>query len=364
MLRGEIGEFTIAEILQMIGLQEKTGMLRIRSRGKLATIFFEAGKLISTRDRRLITKDPFLEYLEQKQIVRPDQANKIMEIKQSSGGDTLEILDYLNLIDRNKLAGLLKEYSIETLETIIKWESGSFEFVPVNDSLPEKKLIKPIPIEPLLMEALRRRDEVEEIKRFLPPADSRLKIAVREIEELPLENEERTVLDLINGERTIEEIVELNQPHEVETLDILEKLFALGIIAISEEKPSQVTTKEVDPRITYLVAGMIIAISLIIRIIAVEVGQSQFSTMAETISRFVDDREIENIRFAIECYQYIHRSYPTNLGDLVREKLVSGDGISNFNGSQYRYILLDNQSGYIIENPSDSTQSRIDKGEP
>ena len=363
MLKGEIGEFTIAEILQMIGLQEKTGMLRIRSRGRSATIFFEAGKLISTRDRRLITKDPFLEYLEQKQVLRPDQTNRIMEIKQSVGGDAIEVLQDLNLIDKSKLAELLTEYSIETLETIIKWETGSFEFIPVNDSIPEKKLIKPIRIEPILMEALRRRDEVEEIKRFLPPPDSKLKIAVPDIDELPLEKEEKRLLDLINGERTIEDIVELNQAHEVETLDILEKLFALGIIAISEERTATASAKEVDQKLTYIVAGLLIGFSLIIRIVAGGIGQSQFSTMMEAISRFTDEREIENIHMAIECYRQIHKGYPSGLDEIVREKLLDRNAICNARGTQYRYRLIDS-CGYIIEESPFSDQSWIDQIEP
>jgi hypothetical protein len=35
-MKGEIGVFSVAEILQMIGMQEKTGVLRIKSRGKSA----------------------------------------------------------------------------------------------------------------------------------------------------------------------------------------------------------------------------------------------------------------------------------------------------------------------------------------
>lgn len=350
MLRGEIGEFTVAEILQMIGLQEKTGMLRIRSRGRSATIFFESGKVVSTRDRRLITKDPFLDYLEQKQVLQPDQSNRVMEIKQSSGGDIVEILNELNLIDKKQLADHLTNYSTETLEAIIKWETGSFEFIPVSDSIPEKKLIKPIRIEPILMEALRRRDEVEEIRRFLPPMDSKIRIAVKEIDELPLEKDERKLLDLVNGERSIEEIVELNQAPEVETLDMLEKFFALGIIAISEEASIQTPQKQTDSRLTYMVALALVVISLIIRSLASGPSQSQFLGNLQAITQFVEDRESENLYSAIECYRYIHGEYPPNLDALVGAGLLSPDGIRNHKGTQYRYDLRHNQNSHRIEN--------------
>ena len=46
-LRGTLGDFSLADILQLIGLQRKTGVLVLRRGSDEVSIGFDAGRVVS-----------------------------------------------------------------------------------------------------------------------------------------------------------------------------------------------------------------------------------------------------------------------------------------------------------------------------
>ncbi len=350
MLKGEIGSFSIAEILQMIAMQEKTGILHLRSRGRSASIFFESGKVVSTRDRRQSGRDTFLSYLREKGAIDIETANQISELKQNQGGDTIEIILNRNLLDKSKLASLLSEYVVETLETVVKWETGTFEFISTTDSPPEKNVVKPMRLEPILMEALRRKDEVDEIRRFLPSFDTKIRVAVSNLEELALEDVDKQVLQLVDGERTIDEILEISQCEEIETLDCLERLFALGIVAIVEGQSEDVVSR---PKVTHLrswiLALVIVAISTAIRFAIINTdSKASMKHLTETMASFVEQRRIDDLNFALEAYKLVKGCYPDSLEELVEEGLISQNEIQSLRGARFTYWQSSAETTYVL----------------
>lgn len=351
-MKGEIGIFSVAEILQMIGMQEKTGVLRIKSRGKNAVLFFESGRVVSARDRRQGPRDPFLFYLHEHGEIGIDELNKITERKQGEGGDLVEILLNEKIIDGQRLGAMLSQYAVQTLESVAKWETGTYEFSVSTDAIPEKPFVKPMRLEPILMEALRRKDEVEEIRRFLPGFDTSIKIAVPNIEELPLEQEDAAVLSLVNGRRTIDDIIDESDSHEVETLDILERLFALGIVAIAEKEADRPRTPMALPALrSLLIAAVIVAASLILRftLLAPETrAELPFYRLRASVEQFVDSREVQNLLFGLDAYRHLTGSYPATLDALVAEGLLAEDDIRNRYGNKYAYMYVAAEDRYVL----------------
>ena len=61
-LEGRLSEFTLEEILQLIALQQKTGVLTVEASYPMV-LYFESGELVSYRDRRGSSPDPLKTYL-------------------------------------------------------------------------------------------------------------------------------------------------------------------------------------------------------------------------------------------------------------------------------------------------------------
>jgi len=350
-MKGELGTFSVAEILQLIGMQEKSGVLRVRSKGKAAVLFFESGKVVSARDRRQGTRDPFLFYLQENGAIGLEQFNQVIEAKQNDGGDTIEILLNLGLVDQQQLVGLLSEYARQTLENIVKWETGTYEFSASSDGMPEKNIAKPLRLEPILMEALRRKDEVEEIRRFLPSFDTTIRVEELNLDDLHLEAQDAAVLALVNGRRTIEEIIEESSTEEVETLDILERLFALGVVSIAEIPDQETRTRILSPLRSIGVAAGIVVLGTALRftILAPDTtGAFPVNRLRGSIQEFVDAREIENIHTAIKAYEAMNGALPDRLQDLVTAGLLESHQIRNGAGRTYTYMKPDAQNDYSL----------------
>lgn len=351
-MQGEIGAFSVAEILQLIGMQEKSGMLRVRSRGKTAVLFFDSGKVVSARDRRQSTRDPFLYYLQERGAIGIQELNRVTEAKQIEGGDLIDILLGEKLIEEKLLAELLSEYAVQTLESIVKWETGTFEFVVSTDGIPEKSIVKPMRLERILMEALRRKDEVEEIRKFLPAFDTKIKIAEPNVEDLPLEPHDYVVIRLIDGTRTIDDILEESEAEEVETLDILERLFALGIVSIAEKAtPKQGTPGLLSPLKSLALTVLIVAAAALVRfglLAPVSSTSTPAGTLRTAVEEFIEGREVQNLHFALHTYQAAHGSYPATLEDLVSARMVSANQIVNRYGNVYAYRFFPSEGKYVL----------------
>jgi len=350
-MRGELGIFSAAEILQLIGSQEKSGVLQVRSKGRTAVIFFDSGKIVSARDRRQSASDPFLTYLLENGEITIQHLHKVLEAKKSDGGDTVEIMLREKIVDDAKLGELLSRYALQIVTNIVKWETGSYEFAASCDGMPDKALGKALRLEPILMEALRRKDEVEEIRRFLPNLDTKLDIAEPNYETLPLEEDDLAVLHLVDGTKTIDEIIEQSTTDEVETLDILEKLFALGIIAIAAETPGAGGARRISAKMSFaaLAVGLLAAVGLRFAVLTPEAAPSRPAAQLRTaVAQFTEARETENLRLALDAFKLINGTYPDYLQQLVATRLVSPDGIRDRYGRPYSYRRLASGESYVL----------------
>jgi hypothetical protein len=350
-MKGELGLFSAAEILQLIAVQEKSGVLQVRSKGRTAVLFFDCGKIVSARDRRQSTSDPFLTHLLENGQITMDNLHRIIDVKKQQGGDTVEIMLAEQMADEAKVGEWLSIYAQQIVANMVKWEIGSYEFAATCDGMPDKRLGKPLRLEPLLMEALRRKDEVEQIRRFLPGLETRLDIAEPDYLALPLEQEDMAVLKLVDGDRTIDQIIEESSTDEVDTLDILEKLFTLGIIAIAAETAGAGRQRKISKMTSFLLACGLLVTALGLRLSILAPGHAPASSAGQlrtAVADFVDAREMENLRLALDAYKVIKGSYPDGLSDLVTVRLTRPEETRDKRGREFAYRHLTSNDSYVL----------------
>jgi len=224
-IKGSLREASLPDVVQMLALGRKTGILSVTNGEMLAHIYFEEGKLtgadIVNRENKVG------ELLVKAGKITPEQLDNALEKQKSRRGVPIgEILYEMGLIDEKTLQDALIGQMKETLFNLFSWKDGLFNFEPGESKV--KKIISiSIKAEDLLLEAARLADEIGVVD--LPPADSILqKMGGVNIEEL--DEFERQVFEVIDNKKTMEEILSSISMDEFETMKAIGRLKKKGVI--------------------------------------------------------------------------------------------------------------------------------------
>ncbi|MBI5835829.1 MAG: DUF4388 domain-containing protein [Candidatus Eisenbacteria bacterium] len=166
-LKGNLDTFRLEEILQLIASQGKTGVLRLGSGDRRAMLVFEEGRIVSTHEPGSREASTLEASLLRMRRLKPDDLGRVAEMRSADGSDPLEIILGAGLIPPEDLAGFLEDHVQDLLLRALSWRSGSYEFVT--------RALKPAPggfrlafrTEGVLMEAMRRQDEMTRFRRVL-----------------------------------------------------------------------------------------------------------------------------------------------------------------------------------------------------
>ena len=132
-LEGNLTDFGLSEILQLIAVQQKSGMLSITSQDRSMVIFFKNGKIISTRDRRRKSKDPLKDYLTRYGIISRKDLIKIMQISAQSKLDLTDIIVSEKFLSEEEMKKHFRNHIQEAVHEILTWKQCTYKFMPGSD---------------------------------------------------------------------------------------------------------------------------------------------------------------------------------------------------------------------------------------
>ncbi|RKX71254.1 hypothetical protein DRP53_02215 [candidate division WOR-3 bacterium] len=239
-IKGSLSEASLSDVIQMICTSKKTGCLSLTDGTNFGTIFIKEGRIALaklTPHKRKIG-----DILLQMGKINEDQLHQAIEIQKSNRNKKLgAILIEIGAITTEDLIEPLRLQTEDALFTMLLWNSGFFSFEP-NLSPPPDEVILDIPYEGLLIDSARRIDEWKEIEDKLPPNDTVL-VRKKSVVQLDLTEEEKTVLNLIDGKRSFAEITSMSPLPTLETCKAIHVLFTAGLIDSIEPKREDVATK-------------------------------------------------------------------------------------------------------------------------
>jgi tetratricopeptide (TPR) repeat protein len=168
-LRGNLSEASLADVLQLLALGQKTGCLSVAREGGFGTVHFAGGRivhaeLVSRRDRlgdRLVRVG----------AITPDALARVTAA--SAPQDDRELAHALlaaGLLAREQLVGAYRTQVEEAVYHLFSWSLGSFTFEPEADHLPDTALVS-MSADSLLLEGARRVDEWTQIAKKVPSLD-------------------------------------------------------------------------------------------------------------------------------------------------------------------------------------------------
>jgi hypothetical protein len=238
-LAGSLETFNIANLLQFLSFDQKTGVLQIRGEGKTAKIFIKSGFIVyATSSQQEFRLGHFLK---SEGVLSDEKLQECLQLAEEKNQQLGRFLVEQGYISRSSLKDFLHLQAEEILYDLFLWEAGDFEYTdtPLNV---KGKLFIPLNPMGIIMEASRRIDERSILKKEIPRDQLIFKISekMRDTGKVKLTKNEWRILSLMDGNRTVKQVIDDSGYAELETYKIIYSLKMSGLIEKTWEEESDV----------------------------------------------------------------------------------------------------------------------------
>jgi Domain of unknown function (DUF4388) len=234
MLKGTLDDFTLPDIFRLLSMAKRTGTLAVTRSAGSGRVFFRSGDVYFAESS--LTREPLGQKLVRARAITEGQLMKALDEHASGGGRVGEILVASELVTLEQLESAVRDQIEGSVFDLLRWELGEFEWAPGVEAEVEVPIA--VSVENLIMEASRRLDELEVIKRKIPTVDAVLRMAPKPPEgavEINITPEEWRILVLVDGTRSVAAIAEAVALDEFGAMRVLYGLVSAGLIELSGE---------------------------------------------------------------------------------------------------------------------------------
>jgi len=232
-LEGTFKDFHVADIVQLVGLQRKTGILTLEGEEDTLSLTFQEGAVVWAQSTRVPWEQRITGPLLARGLLKPAQLQEALTLQKETGKKLPTILAEKGFLQKKEWDGILAREVEEAIYRPFRWPAGRYRFVSQPTVDPSEGRVGPHSAESILMEGIRRLDEWPMIREKIPSTAMVFKVGSRAIKLMPknIEPGEVKMLDLVDGQRTVQELVDASGLGEFEAMRSLAALVGAGAIA-------------------------------------------------------------------------------------------------------------------------------------
>ena len=340
-LQGNLETFSLPEILQLIAVQQKSGVLRLTSGDDVAVIFFEGGRIVSTRDRRRNAKDPLKPFLVKTGRLTEAQLKQIETIEIESRRELTDILLSGNYTSSDDLGRAIEDQIQDTLHQLLTWKTGQYNFSGDARTVPKFAVNVRLNTEGLLMESMRRMDEMARYKETFSSLAMVLRPKPLAAPPKDFTDAERRMIPLVDGLRPLRDVINQSKLVEFEALEALHHLLEVGLIEVSLGAVPQLSASLATPRlqpkaadsgggVALAVGGFVLAASIAIGLWATPLLVTRLASEATPpvtvhVPEIATVNDVSRLTVALDTYRSVQGRYPADLASLGREGFLPTD---------------------------------------
>lgn len=227
-IRGSLSEASLADVLQLLALGQKTGCLSVAREGNFGAIDFVEGRVVhaSLVNRR----DRLADRLIRAGMIAADDLSRLA-VSDGTHDDRSVASELLNLgvVPQDVL---LREYQVlveEAVYQIFGWSRGTFSFEPEDKPLTVRPFFS-VSADSLLLEGARRVDEWTLIEKRIPSLDLIFEVDSERLAalEVALSEAQEGIVPLLDGTHDVTALVERSGLSEFEVGKALYGLISAG----------------------------------------------------------------------------------------------------------------------------------------
>ena len=312
-LEGSLKDFGLADILQLIYFQRKTGVLVLDGKADKVKLLFVDGNIVGAESRRRDEDNRLGKILVKRGLIKDEDLKTVIEEQRRTGIRLGTALIQRELADKEKIKDILNTQITETVVQLFGWKQGTYEFA-VQGVPQDKELPFSLDTQHLLMEGLRILDELSIIKDRIT-LDTLFMRKGSATSDLTQEEEE--VFACVDGENDVSTIIDLTGMDSYlvskTLLSLIEKeLVDAKEAAIVVPSEGSVEEKKTGTALNYL-PYLAVAASFILSFVVV------FMQKDDTLKVFDASKKIREIRFSIEAARLKNATYPPSLSAITNE---------------------------------------------
>ena len=333
-LQGRLADFTLEEILQLIALQQKTGLLTVDASYPMF-LAFDAGMLVAYRDRRRAGADPLEDFLKRYGFFEVASWENVEFVQSNSRLDLTEILTNEGMLSTEELEKVQFDAVQEDVFRGMQLRDGRYHFTPGTESLTGLKGRIRFKVDGLLMEAVRRIDEIAGLRDTFFSNDLTIRRTDLEIEVSQRSPSEQVLLKLLGRENALGILVANGRMSEFDTLSYLHQLREDEIISVQtrsrpEPRVEEAKVRRAGRQTRYSRRPVMISLLALATMVAAIMLQPfdwyRDHGITQSIgASYYQDRDRAELIAAIEMYTLQRERPPASLDDLLHDGWIDRD---------------------------------------
>lgn len=320
-LEGNLKDFGLADILQLIFFQRKTGVLTLRGHVDSVRLSFLEGNVVMAISKRREKSARVGRMLIQRGFISEEDLDRALESSRGSAERLGKILYSEGKIGLEDLVEIVSAQMAETVVQLFSWRKGHYEFV-AQDVVIDPDVGVSLDTEHLLMEGLRITDEWSLLNGRVDLDATYDKVAGAAGDDL--DESERTVLSLLDGQTDVNSIMDLSILSQLDTAKAIVSLEDKGVIAT--KPPTEVSHEQITKKgagIGIALAKIAIAkdtvfYSLAVLVLGLMVAFTINNSLgiANDLGHYAEGVGLEKLRLQIEMFRAETGVYPGSLDEL------------------------------------------------
>jgi len=360
-LSGNLSDFSIADVFQLIGHQRKTGVLDLKSGSARAQLVFDRGLVVSAAVARgrASDLDPLADRLVRSGQLTRERADEAGAVARSSAQSVARTLVARGWLDAGDVRRAFELVTSDAIFDVLRWHTGTFDFHAKSvdhDRDPTELLAA----EQILMDGLRMVDEWQGIEKLVPSESA---IYERTSEADPRTGDAARVLALVDGRLSVRRVIDLAQLGTFDGMRILSELRSSGAIRPVELAVTQALVERARSVGSAWLAIGRFAVALLplaaLSFVVFEIAEAAPRAPArdhqierESLASLREDYAVRATRHAIEAYRLSRGHWPDRLDELTAAGLLPAETLATLEGRAY--YSLNREQGPIFLAPERS----------
>lgn len=367
-LHGNLKDFGIAEVFQLIGQQRKTGLLQIESSDGRVELAFDAGAVVWASPMGDSEFSVLGDRLVRCGLITKPRLKELMREGAASARPLPTLLVSTGVVDQADLEEINELLSRETIFDVMRWGDGSFHFnaQPVHHEVDPDNLLA---AEQILMDGLRMLDEWQTFKGLVPDEGMIFEpVGQLEVYRQQVTGDARSraegaekIFQLIDGRLTVRRIIDLSRVGTFDATRILADLHSANMIQPVAAKVARQAEKAARPRTPVMARlkfglAAILPLALLAGLVwfgfegrGATVRLSGVPVPSSPLADIRQDFESRRLRYAIETHRMITGEWPEALGEVPATGAHEAFALTESDGEPYYYARRD--GGILLLSP-------------